>query len=298
MISNNFFVSLKETLLMGFVFLMCFIPSHSLIAQSHADCISAFSICELKTYHVPAFTGYGNLNFELSQTDCLPSQFKETNSYWIKWKAATEGIITFTINPINDNDDIDFVLAKRLDGSCSNLEPMRCMVSGSNHGSSIVNNNCLGATGLSINSVDDFEKSGCDFNSDNYLKFLSVNKGEEYLLMINNYNSNEGFSISFEGTASLKTYDDCSSTSQSISISDVFPNPVDDVLNIEYISNQIVATSLEILNVFGKSVSMVTQSSKEGMNLKTLDVSNLQSGTYLLKLTQGNYQLVKRFIKH
>ncbi len=39
---------------------------------------------------------------------------------------------------------------------------------------------CQGVTGLSYQSLDEFEKSGCKYNSDNFLKYLSAEADEEY----------------------------------------------------------------------------------------------------------------------
>ncbi len=74
--------------------------------------------------------------------------------------------------------------------------------------------------------------------------------------------------------------------SQSIN---VYPNPVTSILNFD-VSEEI--TFIEILNLNGISVT-----TKNRIN-NSLDVSNLQEGIYILKLTLGNKVAIKKFVKN
>lgn len=71
----------------------------------------------------------------------------------------------------------------------------------------------------------------------------------------------------------------------------VYPNPFKEILHINLInSNQ---TNIELYNVIGVKVLSKTTTSSEILNL-----SNLASGVYILRLTQGNLTISKKLIKN
>ncbi len=73
----------------------------------------------------------------------------------------------------------------------------------------------------------------------------------------------------------------------------VAPNPVGDILNIEYLGRNNDIRSIEIYDVFGKLVYQVSNDLQEN----EINTSNLQSGTYIWKInTNGNIQTGK-FLK-
>ncbi len=73
----------------------------------------------------------------------------------------------------------------------------------------------------------------------------------------------------------------------------VAPNPVSDMLNIEYLGRNNDTRSIEIYDVFGKLIYQVSNDLQEN----EINTSNLQSGTYIWKINQnGNIQSGK-FIK-
>ena len=73
----------------------------------------------------------------------------------------------------------------------------------------------------------------------------------------------------------------------------VAPNPVGDILNIEYLGRNNDIRSIEIYDVFGKLVLQVSNDLQEN----EINTSNLQSGTYIWKINQnGNIQTGK-FLK-
>ena len=69
-----------------------------------------------------------------------------------------------------------------------------------------------------------------------------------------------------------------------------YPNPTNNVLNIEYISN---IESVEIYNTIGQLVSVQEFNS----NQVTVDMSKLSSGTYMLKLQIDGYQQLIKVMK-
>lgn len=70
----------------------------------------------------------------------------------------------------------------------------------------------------------------------------------------------------------------------------LFPNPVSTTLNIK-LSNNSAITTVEIFDMNGRSVL----STKE--NAESINVTNLQSGLYILNIATSNGFITKRFIK-
>src|SRR5690606_24418307 len=89
----------------------------------------------------------------------------------------------------------------------------------------------------------------------------------------------------FEGTCSLSIKD--YSLDNSIS---VYPIPTNDFVNLE-VSNSVIIKSVELYNIIGKQV-LKTDS------VKTLDLSNLESGVYLLKVSTDLGSMTKKIIRN
>ena len=269
-------------------------------AQHFQDCETAFPICDKKTYHFDVLNGHGTIEEPIAKTRCFEgSSAKETNSVWLKWVILKKGILTFIIDPVDKSNDFDFILYKK-GKNCTLIEEVRCMASGNNIGGIDEKLNCLGKTGLRLNSGDDFEKLGCKYNDDNFLKFLSAEKEEEYVLLVNNYDSQDGFSISFGGTAEFKETLDCGfvSSTEHVKITSLYPNPVNDEISIQYVTDKEDLYTIQLLNVKGENIKSLSGYSKIGVNSKSLNVQNLTSGTYILQLKQGNYSTARKFVKN
>ena len=72
----------------------------------------------------------------------------------------------------------------------------------------------------------------------------------------------------------------------------VFPNPITNRFTIQTATENLESLKLQIFNVIGKKVF-----EKSGLRSKTVDVSQLNSGIYILKITQGNQQKTIKLIK-
>jgi hypothetical protein len=175
-------------------------------SQTFADCNGAIILCEMKDFVVKELSDAGKEKYEVGHTSCSQN-LRETHSAWIKWEIAKSGKFHFLIEPLQQSDDIDFVLY-RLDGgfaNCSNKQEIRCMSTGLSLGRSIEDNYpCRGNTGLNEAVSDKSEGDGCSDAHDNYLGSIAVRKGEQYLLFVNNYGSKNGFKVLFDGTTSFK----------------------------------------------------------------------------------------------
>lgn len=281
------------------IILVMFFSLGNLISQSNQDCTNSFRICDLETYHFSYMAGFGSQKDDILDLRCS-DELQETNSYWLNWKVEKEGVLTFVINPHNESDDFDFVLFKSLDSTCVSLEEVRCMASGKNYGSQEDKSDpCLGRTGLSIQSLDDFEKSGCKFNDDNYLKFLNVQEGEIYYLFVNNFNSSTGFSISFDGDCNLYQDSGCKSIDSGIlNLINIYPNPAQEYINVEFISESHGKINLSLHDILGRSLKDFNAKVSKGFNSKRIDIDDFPRGTYILRLSQGNKFSNKTFIKN
>jgi hypothetical protein len=71
----------------------------------------------------------------------------------------------------------------------------------------------------------------------------------------------------------------------------VYPNPVNDKLYVETLT-QTQTLTVEIYDIYGRQQSMVN-----GQQSTVIDVTNLNSGVYFVKVVTENGEAVKRFIK-
>ena len=67
----------------------------------------------------------------------------------------------------------------------------------------------------------------------------------------------------------------------------LFPNPVNEILNI-YLEHE--TFTIEIYDIIGKKIF-------EAENLNSINVKHFEEGIYLLKISSGNYNQSKLFIK-
>ena len=165
-------------------------------AIATSDCPEAAILCDKNPFIVPKIFGGGDDPTEANDAPCLGGfgGNVESSSTWFVWTAAEDGTLTFTLNPLNPTDDIDFVVYEFPNGpqDCSNKEPIRCMAS-----------SCEGATGLDEGSTDFEEPPNCSLpTQDNFLAALNMTEGTTYGLMVNNFSvTGIGFQLSFGGTA-------------------------------------------------------------------------------------------------
>ena len=280
-------------LLFNAILLICF----SAQGQNYQDCSNPYPICDLKSYHFEEMSGQGDLQDELPELRCISNQkFKETNSKWLSFAVSEPGTLVFNIEAMSEGDDIDFILFKK-GSDCTDLKEVRCMTSGND----MINKRntttkCIGNTGLSYTSLDDFEKSGCKYSDDNYLKFLSVNQGEKYVLLVNNYDSESGFSISFNGDCTLREADNCILKDLNLNIVKLFPNPTSNSLVTE-INSISESFTLQILDTTGRLIKEVKGSCELGLQSLNVDVSHLLSGMYILQVSQSELSASKTFVK-
>lgn len=275
------------------------IYSHSLAQnQTYQDCRTAFPVCAKKSYHFSGMSGVGNEKEKLPELRSKADGFQETNSFWLKWKAEKAGTLSFIITPHEEIDDLDFIVFK-LDGkTCNSIREVRAMVAGENIGdpaSTYIN--CSGTTGLTPYSEKEYDHAGCQSESNNFLKALDMAEGEEYVLLVNNFESGAGFSISFEGSAVLSQYEACKQLTEGFEITNLYPNPGKDFVHVEYLSLSDSPGECSIISNKGELLSISRTDIKPGQNTITIQTDNLRSGSYIIQVKQNDKIASRIFIK-
>ncbi|NJB37365.1 T9SS type B sorting domain-containing protein [Croceivirga sp. JEA036] len=167
-------------------FIFCWLLSLGAIAQTAPDCSTAIPIC----YDTPingGTNGYGVDDFNgAADTGCLQQSGVgtiESNSAWYFFRTGASGQLGFNIGH-DSAEDWDFALYRAED--CNALgEPIRCNFADNRTNSAY--------TGVG-------EHPSGDTASLHFEDWLTVEPGEQYYLLVNNYtNNNNGFSIQFTG---------------------------------------------------------------------------------------------------
>lgn len=178
------------------------------LAQSHADCDSAYRVCDKNPIHFDGHSGEG-ANKDEAFADCFENGDlfgnPEKNSVWLRFDIEEGGELTFVIIPDTLSDDIDFVVfTLPLTGDCKWKRAIRCMAAGDKPENYKISP-CMGATGLNELEKDKSEDSGCaDKGDNNWLAPLKVRAGEQYVLLVSNVTAAyNGFKIQFGGTATF-----------------------------------------------------------------------------------------------
>lgn len=76
---------------------------------------------------------------------------------------------------------------------------------------------------------------------------------------------------------------------------EVFPNPATDQINLKVSGMQSNATTLQVFNMMGQLVISEPFRTLQGIDQGHLDISNLAQGSYILRLQDGNEELVQKF---
>ena len=297
-------------------FLALFFCSFQLISivsgqSMYADCASARIVCDKNPIFITALYSPGSLP-ESSPGTCFQKDFVETNSIWLKWKTAEAGAIDFTILPLNETDDIDFVLYRLRDlDNCTLKETIRCMAAGPTLGNEAVDfQSCTGATGLRAGADGTHRSNGCPENDENFLSPVRLEAGEYYGLFINNFRSAGGIVVEWSGTATFQQISEkCSppsgpSTSLTldsggqIQFSNAFPSPATNQVSITALSDKLYSGNLQVIGSDGQLEMTQSFTLSPGNNTLDLPTENLRLGVHFIKLRTNNETHVLRFVKH
>jgi gliding motility-associated-like protein len=187
------YIVVQGTFTEEFDFQIC-LSAFNAPASLSSDCPQASVLCNKESFIVPKVFGGGIDPTEANDAPCLAGLGGnvESSSTWFVWTAANDGALTFSLDPLNPSDDLDFVVYEFPDGpgDCSNKIPLRCMAS-----------SCEGPTGLDLASTDFEEPPNCFLpTQDNFLAALDMVEGTTYGMMINNFSTTGiGFGVTFGG---------------------------------------------------------------------------------------------------
>lgn len=82
-----------------------------------------------------------------------------------------------------------------------------------------------------------------------------------------------------------------------VSVIDIYPNPVKDMVRVDVDADKSGKGAMTIMDVSGKKVYERKFTVGDGSNIFNIDVSNMASGTYIIKVVLDEQSLVKKFTK-
>ncbi len=258
----------------------------------HADEVQAKIIGNQKTYTFLKVGDKGeNLN-EIKGTSCLPDINFETHATWLKLNIAEKGTLAFDIAPLYAGDDFDFILFKQINNK---KEEIRCMAAGEIIGAPTNQSAlCRGITGLRTAAKDNIENKGCASGKDNFLSAVQTTEGEEFILCINNYANNNGFQITFTGTAIIGEPTDFPQTT----FSDCTPNPTRQNTSITIIAQTQSNLNYILMAANGLIIYNRNTLLQKGANVLDLNAAeDLSLGTYKVILKHENKTIERTFVK-
>jgi gliding motility-associated-like protein len=174
-----------------------------MLAQN-SDCATAISVCNATYDENDSPAGTGNV-FEMAPGSCQTGG--EFNSAWYVFSPQDDGVLSFLLEPDNNNDDYDWSLFDITENGCAGINngaspEVSCNSYGENSG-------FQGPTGISSaqggfgNSNGPGNNNGPAFNAD-----LNVQAGSVYALVIMNYSATlNGYTLDF-GSSQASIYDE------------------------------------------------------------------------------------------
>jgi len=176
--------------------LVLFLFSINFYAQN--DCKDAIIVCGNSGFQGLNATGPGaTIEYNVSENSCFSS---ENNSVWLKLSIKTSGTLGFILKPESQDIVVDFdFLVFGPKATCNSLgQSIRC--STTNPALAKLPNNTTGMTGQYYDTTE-----GPGENGNGFVKWLDVNAGESYFIVIDRFTGNSNFSLEWLGTA---TFDD------------------------------------------------------------------------------------------
>ena len=196
------------------------------ITGPEQDCINAIPVCKAVYFQRESYKGFGGISEIDTAHSCLKRG--ERNSVWYIFSISRSGDLEFSITPNQRSDDYDFALFNLTGHDCNEIFNSDSLLVRCNYSIPWDWISQTSETGLKA-GYDNFETaSGLPFYSP-----LSVNAGETYVLMIDNWNgSNFGYTLNLAlGSAEINevsppeiSFDGISADSMSIIIR--FSHPV------------------------------------------------------------------------
>lgn len=173
-------------------------------AQNSSDCVGALPFCSA-TGEGEATVSPGDGDFH--DETILACVDNEGYSTWYTFTVTADGVFTFILNPVDQDDDYDWALFNITDNTCSDIPTDASLLASCNSWGA---SNSNGPTGISTaqggtgNQNGPGNTNGPPFNED-----LQVFAGETYALMVSNWTqSTAGFNIDVSGSTAGGIYND------------------------------------------------------------------------------------------
>ncbi len=171
-----------------FIFLLCY---NNIAGQQPTDCSDAVIVCGNSNISLNV-SGIGTQELGFGQ-NC---ESQENNSVWLKVTLVTSGTLGFTLTPSSTaiTEDYDFFVFGP-NATCGNIgQAIRC--STTNPQAANLANNLTGMNGTSTDTTE-----GAGSKGDSFVRWLDVQAGETYYIVIDRPIGNSAFSLQWTGTA-------------------------------------------------------------------------------------------------
>jgi hypothetical protein len=143
----------------------------------------------------------------------------------------------------------------------------------------------MGSTGLRKDEYDLVENPGCSQHQNNFLSSYTGLPGDEYFLLVTNYNSESGFSL--EWTEELIFDESLCSTSltnpQTIHLN-VFPNPTKNEIHCDFEAIQNESVDFIVMDAMGKMIKRKPVEIYHGKNSVYVSTAGMGGGSYFVVL--------------
>jgi Leucine-rich repeat (LRR) protein len=87
-------------------------------------------------------------------------------------------------------------------------------------------------------------------------------------------------------------------SSRFLHVLNVFPNPVDKQLQVEFVAAEAGETKLVVNDILGRQIISQNVAVTKGFNATSIDMTNAPTGAYFLMVNDGKMQVVRRVIKN
>ena len=177
------------------------------------DCGQARILCDKSPIGVENISGFGLVQESLSLStnpalDFAGCGVTEDASNWYKWTCDQAGTLEFTLTPLKQFDDLDFLVYEFPDGldQCDSKVLLRNMISGENQGQAMSEwQVCVGPTGLIAADGDLGEACGCQAGDNNFASAINMEAGKSYGLLVMNFSqSGVGYNLDWSGTGTFQ----------------------------------------------------------------------------------------------
>lgn len=284
-----------------------------------------YILVQQNTLSLPYFEGFENYN---SIADITNYQFFNGNTDSKAWeittKSSTSGNKSIYIENYKQSGDVDAFISPTIDLSNESMsnggvtlsfryaaakrksaqisETMQVYIS-NNCGESYVLRKTLNGTLLtSIVSSSNWTPTAEDWKTVHMTNITSSYLTNNFRFKFT-YESNGGNNVYvddinlYSGEPSDEIVLGTTDQTSSIRAMNVYPNPVNNELNITFSAVKNEKYSLQIIDVVGKVINTYTIQANEGMNEVLIQTANLERGTYFVKVEDNVSSKTLKFVK-